>query len=68
MVQYEVMVCSASVKGLLKQPRAPIIFCLSLSRSCNKKHNDDLFAHALPRYVGKPTYLCVAAAFSHVGF
>lgn len=71
MVQYEVIACSASVKGLLNKPIAPIILCLLLSRSCNKGHNnDDLFARVLPRYVGKPMYLCmcVAAAFSHVAF
>lgn len=54
MVQYEVIACSASVKGLLNKPRAPIIFCLLLSRSCNKEHNnDDLFARVLPRCVEK---------------
>lgn len=56
MVQYEVIACSASVKGLLHKPRAPIILCLLRSRSCNKEHNnDDLFARVLPRYVGKAT-------------
>lgn len=56
MVQYEVIACSASVKGLLHKPRAPIIFCLLRSRSCNKEHNNgELFARALPRYGGKPT-------------
>lgn len=71
MVQYEVTACSASVKGLLHKPRAPITFCLLRSRSCNKEHNnDDLFARVLPRYVGKPNKnirLGAAAAFSHGG-
>lgn len=60
MVQYEVIACSASVKGLLNKPRAPIIFCLLLSRSCNKEHNnDDLFARVLPRCVEKNPCICV---------
>lgn len=63
MVQYEVIACSASVRGLLNKPRAPVIFSLLLSPSCNKEHNDDdLFARVLPRYVGEPTYLCLCVA------
>lgn len=61
MVQYEVIACSASIKGLLNKPIAPIIFSLLLSRPCNNEHNKGEFSalHCTATVCRKTPRICV---------